>query len=115
MRSQSNQRIYEQSDLNRLMFIRHGRDLGFSVNAIRQFLDLSDVPDRPCEEADQLARLHLQDVENRLIRLTALKSELERMISNCKGGQLADCQIIAVLANHSYCLADDHNNPISKT
>jgi DNA-binding transcriptional MerR regulator len=99
-RSAGNQRRYGASHLERLAFIRHARELGFSLGAIRELLGLSDRPDQPCAAVDQLARVHLLEVERRIARLSKLRSELERMIAQCEGGQVRDCRIIEVLSEH---------------
>ena len=51
-RSEGNQRRYVRTDVDRLAFIRHARDLGFSIEAIRELLHMADRPDMPCDEAD---------------------------------------------------------------
>lgn len=105
-RTEGGQRRYGDDDLDRLAFIRHARQLGFSLEAIRELLDLSDYPDRPCLEADAIARRQLKQVEQRLARLEALRTELKRMIHECSGGQTADCRVLEVLRDHSECLTD---------
>ena len=110
-RSEGNQRLYGPSHVNRLAFIRHSRELGFSLDAIRELLSLTDDPNQSCEAADRIARGHLWAVEQRITTLTALKAELERMVEQCRGGQITDCHVIEVLADHAKCLADDHSNP----
>ena len=112
-RSAGNQRLYGQSALDRLAFIRHARELGFPLDAIRDLLSLSDRPDQSCAAADVIARAQLAEVESRLARLTALKGELERMVVQCAGGRIADCRVIEVLGNHSLC-ATDHQHPESE-
>ena len=57
-RTAGGHRTYGQAHLQRLDFIRHARELGFEVDAIRQLLGLADEPDRPCHEADAIARAH---------------------------------------------------------
>ena len=69
---------------------------------------LSDNPDRPCHEADSIARRQLKQVELRMARLKALRTELRRMIHECSGGNTADCKVLEVLRDHSECLTD-HN------
>jgi DNA-binding transcriptional MerR regulator len=108
MRSEGNLRLYGQGDIRRLAFIRHARDLGFPLDAIRDLLSLADDPDQPCEAADAIARAQLAQVEHRLARLQALKTELERMVVQCHGGRIADCRVIEVLGDHDQCLAEDH-------
>ena len=112
LRTAGNQRRYGPGHVARLAFIRHGREIGFSLDAIRQFLSLADDPDRPCEAADRIARAQLQAVESRIARLQTLKLELERMIEQCKGGRIAECRVIEVLADHAECLHEDHVAPL---
>lgn len=110
-RSAGNQRIYRKADLDRLAFIRHARGLGFSLDAIRDLLSLSDKPDQACDAADAIARAQLNEVERRIARLQALKTELHRMIEQCRGGKIADCRVIEVLGDHSLCQTGDHTQP----
>ncbi|MDH3762298.1 MAG: helix-turn-helix domain-containing protein [Gammaproteobacteria bacterium] len=107
-RTQGNQRIYSQAHYQRLRFIRHGRELGFSLDRIRQILDLSDDSDKPCATVDMIARQHLREVESKIRRLQCLKQELKRMISECAGDRVSECRIIEVLADHELCLSVDH-------
>lgn len=105
-RTAGGQRRYGDAELDRLSFIRHARQLGFSLDAIRELLDLSDHPDKSCEEADAIARRQLRQVELRMARLEALRTELARMVRQCSGGRSADCRVLEVLRDHSECLTD---------
>lgn len=110
-RNQGNQRIYTQAHRDRLGFIRHSRELGFSLERIREILALNDDPSHSCEDVDQIARKHLQQVESKIRRLQSMQKELKRMIGRCHGNQVADCQIIEVLSNHALCSVDRHPKP----
>lgn len=103
-RTEGGQRRYEEADLDRLAFIRHARQLGFSLEAVRELLDLSDHPQQSCADADSIARRQLKQVEQRLLRLQALKKELKRMIAECSGDRVADCRVLEVLRDHAECL-----------
>lgn len=103
-RTAGGQRRYFAEDLDRLAFIRHSRQLGFPLEAIRELLDLSDNPARSCAEADSIAQRQLRQVEQRILRLQALKKELRRMIAECDGDSVADCRVLEVLRDHSECL-----------
>lgn len=105
-RSMGNQRLYTRSTQDRLAFIRHARELGFTLVAIRDLLGLSDRPDQSCAEVDAIARAQLQAVVGRIARLQALKGELERMVDHCASGTISDCRVIEVLGNHAHCKAD---------
>jgi DNA-binding transcriptional MerR regulator len=107
-RTAGKQRRYNERHADRLAFIRHSRGLGFSLEAIRELLSLSDRPEQPCDAVDQLARRQLTQVEQRLARLTMLKSELERMLEQCAGGRIRDCRVIEVLSDHAQCFAEQH-------
>ena len=65
-RTRSDRRTYDEAAIKRLRFIRHARELGFDVDAIRQLLDLSDQPQRSCAEVDAIARRHLEEITSRL-------------------------------------------------
>ncbi|MFO1152981.1 MAG: helix-turn-helix domain-containing protein [Rhodospirillales bacterium] len=97
-RSQGNQRRYGVDDLRRLAFIRHGRELGFSIASIRELLELVDRPQLPCERADAIVAGQLGEVERRIQRLNSLKGELERMLDACGGGRAAECRILEALS-----------------
>ena len=105
-RTEGGQRRYGHAELDRLAFIRHSRQLGFSLEAIRELLDLSDDPDRPCHEADSIARRQLKQIEQRMARLEALRNELERMVHESCVGNTSDCRVLEVLRDHSECLTN---------
>lgn len=99
-RTASGRRTYGTDDLRRLAFIRHARALGFGTAVIRSFLELAEHPEQECGEASDMATHHLADVEQRIKQLTALKTELRRMIAECgKGRRVADCRILEALEN----------------
>ncbi len=108
-RTAGGQRRYDQDDLDRLAFVRHARQLGFSLDAIRSLLDLADHPDQPCATADSIAQQQLIQVQNRIARLQALEQELQRMVSECGHGNSGHCRVLEVLRDHSECLTDHDN------
>ena len=109
-RSGSNRRLYGEQDLNRLRFIRHARELGFEVDAIRTLLRLAGDPERPCGEADVIARARLADIDNRITGLSALRKEVARMVQECTQATIGKCRVIEVLSDHGKCLAH-HGRP----
>lgn len=105
-RTEGGQRRYGEADLDRLSFVRHARQLGFPLDAIRELLDLADNPERECDEVDVIAQRQLRQVEQRIARLEALRGELRRMLRQCTGGKRSDCRVLEVLRDHSECLSD---------
>lgn len=107
-RTAGNRRIYGQDQLDRLAFIKHARDFGFPLEAIRELLEMTDRPAASCAEADAICRRHLAEVRRRIGRLQALEGELKRMVESCSHGTVADCRVINVLSDHEKCCADAH-------
>jgi len=65
-------------------------------------LFLQDNPGRSCSAADEIARARLAEVEQRIASLTALRAELERMVSECRSRKIAECRVIETLADRSH-------------
>lgn len=108
-RTEGNQRRYDASGLERLSFIKHARDLGFTIEAISQLIELQVHPDRACKAATDIAVSQLAEVQDRIRRLRCLEKELLRIVEGCNGGGVAeDCQVLASLADHSLC-SGEHN------
>ena len=97
-RTTGNYRSYDNGHLGRLSFIRRARDLGFSLDQVRELLGLADQRDRSCEAVDVIARQHLADVERKIADLNALRDELADLIGRCGRGTVAECRIIETLA-----------------
>ena len=107
-RTAGGQRRYGEAEMRRLKFIRHGRELGFSLDDIRALLELADDPSAPCEAANALAERQLEEVRSRIARLRELEKELERMLRECPSGEVRSCRVIEVLSDHALCLHERH-------
>lgn len=105
-RSEGNQRRYETRDRERLSFIKHARDLGFTIEAIRELLALNAHPESPCADAHHIANRQLQQVRDKIGKLRLLEKELDRITTHCDGDHIGDCYVIASLANHDLCRSD---------
>jgi DNA-binding transcriptional MerR regulator len=111
-RTESERRVYGEAAVRRLSFIKHARQLGFSVDAIRSLLALTDDPERPCEQANALAAEQLAEVEGKIRRLEALRDELRRMVAETCHGRAGDCRVIEALSDHSLC-EHEHERPLT--
>ncbi|MDP9837997.1 DNA-binding transcriptional MerR regulator [Neorhizobium huautlense] len=105
-RSEGNQRRYSRSERERLSFIKHARELGLTIDAIRELIDLSTHPEKPCGQADRIAAEQLAAVREKIARLKKLEAELERISSHCHTNQVRDCYVIQALANHELCTSE---------
>ena len=93
-RSAGGHRIYDQSHLKRLFFIRRSRELGFTLQEIRELLELVDGGDYTCAEIRDRTTTHLADVTKKITDLQKIQSTLESMASKCNGGLVPSCQIV---------------------
>ncbi|WP_284163707.1 helix-turn-helix domain-containing protein [Frigidibacter sp. SD6-1] len=98
-RTEGNQRRYGHAGLERLAFIRHARDLGLPIEAIRELtaLDGSD-----CAKAHPIAKRHLSDIRRRIEALRGLEAELARIAAACDGSEGA-CRTLAAFGDHDRC------------
>ncbi|MCD1635211.1 helix-turn-helix domain-containing protein [Martelella mediterranea] len=97
-RTAGNYRSYSAAHLGRLSFIRRARDLGFTIEQVRDLLSLSDQRDRSCEAVDAIACAHLTEVDRKIADLQALRRELGSIIDQCGCGTIAECRIIEALS-----------------
>lgn len=93
-----NYRIYGLEHLGRLSFIRRARDLGFSIEQVRELLSLTDQQSRSCARVDAIARQHLAEVERKIADLNGMRRELSTVIDQCGRNVIADCRIIEALS-----------------
>ena len=104
-RTAGNYRAYGPDHLNRPSFVRRARDLGFSIEQVRELLGLADDRDRSCEAVDAISREHLRQVERKIADLVALRRELDGLIGQCRRGTVAECRIIEALSPASVASA----------
>ncbi len=105
-RTTGNQRRYGEADLNRLTFLRHARDLGLPIDAIRELVALGEHPEKSCGNADRIAARQLADVQARIRQLQGLEAELRRISSGCKSGTVSECYVLQSLSDHGMCDGD---------
>jgi len=102
-RTEGNQRRYSQKDLEQLCFIRHARELGFSIEDIQALIKLNGHPDQPCTDATRIANNQLLSIRSKITRLKALESELERISTGCSSDNAQDCYVLTSLSDHQFC------------
>lgn len=97
-RTAGNYRSYGPGHLARLSFVRRSRDLGFSIDAVRDLLRLSDQRRRDCRSVGPIARKHLDEVERKIVDLTLLRRELVDLMGQCDNGVITGCRVISALS-----------------
>jgi Cu(I)-responsive transcriptional regulator len=98
VRTESGYRQYTDKEVGTLRFIRQSRDLGFSIDQIRELLALWQNRKRSSRQVRTLAQAHLVELDEKLKELQAMKATLEHLIHCCQGDDRPDCPIIETLA-----------------
>ena len=97
-RTASGYRSYTEADLHTLRFIRHARDVGFSLAQIGELLNLWQDRRRRSSEVRKLALGHIQQLEAKIAESQAMKATLEHLVHCCHGDERPDCPILDGLA-----------------
>ena len=97
-RTDAGYRQYTEGEVHTLRFIRHARDLGFSIQQIGELVGLWQNRQRPSREVKALAQAHIDELEQKAQELLAMKATLERLVHCCHGDDRPDCPILETLA-----------------
>jgi Cu(I)-responsive transcriptional regulator len=96
-RTDAGYRQYTERDVNMLRFVRHSRDLGFSLEQIRELLDLWQNRRRSSRQVKALAESHIAQLDLKLAELQGVRATLAHLVHCCHGDDRPDCPIIDTL------------------
>ncbi len=96
-RSESGYRLYGQSDLHVLSFIKRARKLGFSIKDIQRLLALWQDR-RPSADVKRLALAHVAELDTRIAELQGMRNTLRHLANKCHGDARPTCPILEDLA-----------------
>lgn len=100
-RRSSNYRDYAHEDIHRLGFVRRARDLGFSLNEIRDLLRLWEDRDRTSADVKALTKKHVAHLDAKITLLREMRDTLDTLANACDGDHRPHCPIIESLAGHT--------------
>lgn len=109
-RTDAGYRQYADRDVHTLRFVRHARDLGFSISEIGELLSLWQNRRRPSRLVKAMAQAHIDELELKAQELLAMKATLEHLVGCCHGDDRPECPILDTLAG-SLPLSDDDARP----
>lgn len=112
-RSAGGFRIYEPDHLKRLSFVRRSRQLGFSLDEIRNLLRLVDGHGHTCAEVHALMLSHLAEIRRKIRDLRRLQRAMAEMAARCSGESVPECPIVDALFDAP--AAGRHRYPASTT
>ncbi len=99
-RSAGNYRLYGDTHVKRLQFIRHCRSLDMTLDEIRTLLNFRDTPEENCAGVNTLLDKHIGHVADRIRELQALEGQLQDLRSRCLTVQSTQaCGILQGLAD----------------
>jgi len=96
-RSSKNYRIYDDTHVARLNFVMRSRDLGFTLEEIRELLGLVDETAGTCAEVQTLASHHIGAIQARIADLQRIEKALSETVSLCSGEDVPECAVIDAL------------------
>ena len=91
-------REYGGSDIERLVFIRRARELGFTLDDVRALLRLAGGGGRACGEVRSLTAHHLADVQAKIAALRRMETALSNSVQRCDAGEAPSCPMIETLS-----------------
>lgn len=91
-------RLYSDTDVHRLQFIKRARTLGFSIKQIEALLSLWDDRSRASADVKRLAKAHAAELAQRIEEMQAMQRTLETLARRCHGDNRPDCPILDDLA-----------------
>ncbi len=97
-RTEAGYRLYSQSDIERLRFVRRSRSLGFGIDDIRQLISLWQNQNRASSEVKHLAMGHVQALEAKIAEMQAMSDVLRELAQRCQGDDQPNCPILHNLA-----------------
>lgn len=97
-RSESGYRLYTDTDIKRVRFIKRAQDLGFSLREIKELLALKLDSSQSASEVKRLAEQKILNIEEKIESLQAMKQTLKHLTKACSGqGSVEDCPILNCL------------------
>ena len=93
-RTSANYRVYRESDVHTLRFIRRARALGFSIADIRGLLGLWQNKSRSSASVKKIAGQHVAELNRKIAELSAMVGSLQHLARHCHGDHRPDCPIL---------------------
>jgi Cu(I)-responsive transcriptional regulator len=100
LRRDSGYRDYAEADVHRLQFIHRARELGFSIERIRDLMRLWNDRERPSREVKKVALEHIAELEAQIARMHGLLGTLKHLANACEGNSRPHCPILEDLGKH---------------
>ena len=105
-RTLANYRVYTPNDVHVLRFVRRARDLGFSMDEIKELLGLWRNKARSSAAVKKIAGKHIDDLKLKIAELQSMVQTLEHLTKHCHGDHRPECPILDDLASANSIVHD---------
>lgn len=96
-RTEGGHRVYDESHVRTLSFVRRARSLGFTPEEVRTILDLGGPGKASCAEVREIAAHHLEQVRSKIADLVEIERLLADTIRHCSGRREPECAVIELI------------------
>ncbi|MCB8819918.1 Cu(I)-responsive transcriptional regulator [Microvirga rosea] len=102
VRTEAGYRVYSDTDVHTLKFIRRARDLGFSVEQIGVLVSLWQDRGRESTDVKRIALGHIHELERKIAELRSMAETLKHLAQHCHGDSRPECPILDELAGEDH-------------
>lgn len=101
-RGNNRYRLYLDKHIERLLFVKRCRDLGFSLDHTKSLLQLADTDDKTCRQVSEIAEHRLAEVRHKMADLRRMERALAKFVKDCPQDSSSKCPIIASLSQNPW-------------
>ncbi len=98
-RTESGYRIYDETDIKRLIFINRAKELGFTLKETKELFELKIESEKTCGDVKRLATNKITDIEQKINDLLKIKNVLQKLVSKCTNEEITtdECPILEAI------------------
>lgn len=94
-RLKSGYRVFPETAVQRVRFIKRAQELGFQLSEVRELLSIQLDPAKECSDVQRLAKAKVEDIEARIRTLQSMRRVLSNLADACPGcGPSSECPIL---------------------
>jgi DNA-binding transcriptional MerR regulator len=96
-RTYSGYRLYDESVLERLAFVKKAQVLGFSLDEIKQLIQHKRKGENPCAEVREIVKIRLDELNERIAQMIQYRDELSAALDDWEETGEADGHVCGLI------------------